>query len=43
MVVSVCDTVYAVGVDVKGEYALVVDSAGLKVVRILIPEWLNQR
>jgi hypothetical protein len=42
--VSTCETVYAVGVTLRQEgqedYALIVDSAGLRVIRILIPEWL---
>jgi hypothetical protein len=41
VVVSGCSDVFAVGVAVKGEYAIVADSLGLKVVRILIPEWLT--
>jgi hypothetical protein len=39
-VVSTCEDVFAVGVAVKGSYALVVDSFGLRVVQVLIPEWL---
>ena len=41
VVVSGCSDVFAVGVAVKGDYAIVADSSGLKVVRILIPEWLK--
>jgi hypothetical protein len=42
VVVSGCSDVFAVGVAVKGDYAIVADSSGLKVVRILIPEWLTR-
>ena len=39
--VSACSDVYALGVAVKGGYAFVTDSEGLKVVKIFIPEWLR--
>jgi hypothetical protein len=43
--VSICEGVYAVGVapwrGTAGDYALIVDSTGLKVIQILIPEWLK--
>jgi hypothetical protein len=42
VVVSSCSDVFAVGVAVKGNYAMVADSSGLKVVRILVPEWLTR-
>ena len=42
-VVSTCDSVYAMGVAVKGDYALVADSAGLRAVQILVPSWLAQQ
>lgn len=41
-VVSGCDDVFAVSVAVRGNYALVVDSYGVRVIRILIPDWLSQ-
>ena len=41
LVVSSCDDVYAVGVAVKGDYAIVADSVALRVIRILIPDWLT--
>lgn len=40
--VSSCPDVYAVGVAVRGRYAFVVDSFGLKVIDILIPPWLSK-
>jgi hypothetical protein len=40
-VASSCPDVFAVGVAVQGDYALVTDSFGLKVVQILIPDWLS--
>jgi len=40
-VVSACDDVFAVGVALKGDYAIVADSSGLKIVRILVPDWLS--
>ncbi len=40
LVVSSCDDVYAVGVAVKGDYAIVADSFALRVIRVLIPDWL---
>jgi hypothetical protein len=42
-VISTCTDVYAAGVAAKGNYALVVDSFGLRVIQILIPEWLLNR
>ncbi len=43
--VSICEDVYAVGVAQwqasEIDYALIVDSTGLKVIQILIPEWLK--
>ncbi len=41
VVVSACDEVFAVGVAVRGKYAIVVDSFGMRVIQILIPEWLT--
>jgi hypothetical protein len=40
-VVSVCDSTYAVDVAVRGEYAFLVDSANLKAVHVLVPEWMR--
>lgn len=40
--VSECDSVYAAGVAGQGEHAFVADSTGLKVLRILIPPWLQK-
>jgi hypothetical protein len=40
-VVSSCENVFAVGVAIKGEFAIVVDSVGLRVIRVLIPAWLG--
>jgi len=41
-VVSACDDVFAVGVAVKGGYAIVADSFGLRIIQILIPDWLSR-
>ncbi len=43
--VSICEDVYAVGIapwqEGECDYALLVDSTGLKVIQILVPEWLK--
>ena len=41
VVVSSCADVFAMGVAVTGDYALVADSFGLQVIRVLIPDWLS--
>jgi len=41
--VSSSDVEYAIAVGVRGEYAFVVDHQGLRVVRILVPDWLVGR
>lgn len=41
VLVSSCEDVYAVGVDVKDDLAFVADIDGFKVVKILIPSWLQ--
>lgn len=41
VVVSSCADVFAMSVAVSGDYALATDSFGLRVIRILIPDWLS--
>ena len=41
VLVSSCEDVYAVGVEVEKDLAFVADVDGFKVVRILIPSWLQ--
>jgi hypothetical protein len=41
VVASSCSDVFAMGVAAAGDYALVADSVGLRVIRILIPDWLS--
>ena len=41
--VSSSDVEYAIAVDVRGEYAFVADHRGLRVVRIVVPDWLAGR
>lgn len=41
VLVSACKDVYAVGVDVEKDLAFVADVDGFKVVKILIPSWLQ--
>jgi hypothetical protein len=40
--VSTCSEVYAVGLAVTGGYALVANSTDLRVIQVLIPEWLKK-
>jgi hypothetical protein len=42
LVVSACADVFAVSVAAAGDYAVVADSTGIKIIRILIPEWLTR-
>ena len=41
VLVSSCEDVYAVGVDVEKDLAFIADVEGFKVVKILIPSWLR--
>jgi hypothetical protein len=41
VVASSCADVFAMSVAVTGDYALVADSVGLRVIRILVPDWLS--
>jgi hypothetical protein len=41
--VSSADVEYAAAVGVSGEHAFVVDQQGLRVVRIIVPQWLAGR
>jgi len=41
VVVSSCPEIYAVDVALRDSYVLIADSEGLRVVKVLIPEWLR--
>jgi len=41
--VSRCKTIFAISSAVKGNYAYVADSSGIRVVLILIPKWLMSK